>query len=47
MFSWLSRPEHAFHINAAAAGAVIIILTLVINGTAILLRYRIRKNIKW
>ncbi|MFY8176764.1 MAG: phosphate ABC transporter, permease protein PstA, partial [Candidatus Methylopumilus universalis] len=47
MFSWLSRPEHAFHINAAAAGAVIIILTLVMNGTAIWLRYRIRKNIKW
>jgi phosphate transport system permease protein len=47
MFSWLSRPEHAFHINAAAAGAVVIILTLVMNGTAIWLRYRIRKNIKW
>jgi phosphate transport system permease protein len=47
MFSWLSRPEHAFHINAAAAGAVIIMLTLVMNGTAIWLRYRIRKNIKW
>jgi phosphate transport system permease protein len=26
---------------------VIIILTLVMNGTAIWLRYRIRKNIKW
>ena len=47
MFSWLSRPEHVFHINAAAAGAVIIMLTLVMNGTAIWLRYLIRKNIKW
>jgi phosphate transport system permease protein len=47
MFSWLSRPEHAFHINAAATGAVIIMLTLLMNGTAIWLRYRIRKNIKW
>jgi len=27
MFNWISRPQHAFHINAAATGAVIIILT--------------------
>lgn len=47
MFNWLSRPEHAFHINAAAAGAIIIVLTLLMNGTAIYLRYKIRKNIKW
>ncbi|WP_025869325.1 phosphate ABC transporter permease PstA [Methylobacillus glycogenes] len=47
MFNWLSRPDHAFHINAAATGALIIIVTLLMNGTAIWLRYRIRKNIKW
>ena len=47
MFNWLSRPDHAFHINAAATGAVIIFLTLVMNGMAIWLRYKIRKNIKW
>ena len=47
MFNWLSRPDHAFHINAAAAGALIIIVTLLMNGTAIYLRYKIRKNIKW
>ncbi len=47
MFNWLSRPDHAFHINAAATGVVIIIVTLLMNGTAIWLRYRIRKNIKW
>ncbi|MES2553963.1 MAG: phosphate ABC transporter permease PstA [Pseudomonadota bacterium] len=47
MFSWLSRPDHAFHINAAATGAVIIVVTLLMNGTAIYLRYKIRKNIKW
>ncbi|HNZ56231.1 MAG TPA: phosphate ABC transporter permease PstA [Methylophilaceae bacterium] len=47
MFNWLSRPDHAFHINAAAAGAIIIVLTLLMNGTAIYLRYKIRKNIKW
>lgn len=47
MFNWLSRPDHAFHINAAATGALIIIVTLLMNGTAIYLRYKIRKNIKW
>lgn len=47
MFNWLSRPDHAFHINAAATGALIIVVTLLMNGTAIWLRYKIRKNIKW
>lgn len=47
MFNWLSRPDHAFHINAAATGAIIIVITLLMNGTAIWLRYKMRKNIKW
>jgi len=47
MFNWLSRPDQAFHINAAATGAIIIVVTLLMNGTAIYLRYKIRKNIKW
>lgn len=47
MFNWLSRPDHAFHINAAATGAIIIMVTLLMNGVAIYLRYQVRKNIKW
>jgi len=47
MFNWLSRPDHEFHINAAATGAIIIFVTLLMNATAIYLRYKIRKNIKW
>lgn len=47
MFSWLSRPDSGFHINAAATGAIIIMVTLLMNGIAIYLRYKIRKNIKW
>jgi phosphate transport system permease protein len=47
MFNWISRPQHAFHINAAATGAIIIILTTLMNGAAIKLRYNIRKKIKW
>jgi phosphate transport system permease protein len=47
MFQWTSRPDHAFQINAAAAGVVLIVMTLALNGLAIYLRYRLRKNIKW
>jgi len=47
MFSWLSRPSSAFHVNAAAAGAIIILVTLLMNGIAIRMRYQIRKKIKW
>lgn len=47
MFNWLSRPDHAFHVNAAATGAIIILVTLLMNGYAIRLRYKIRENIKW
>lgn len=47
MFSWLSRPSADFHINAAAAGAVIIVVTLLMNAMAIRVRYKMRKKIKW
>jgi phosphate transport system permease protein len=47
MFNWTSRPEAAFLNNAAAAGFVLVVMTLVMNGLAIWLRYRLRKNIKW
>ena len=47
MFNWTSRPEEAFQVNAAAAGFVLVFMTLAMNGLAIWLRYRLRKNIKW
>lgn len=47
MFNWTSRPEEAFQINAAAAGFVLVLMTLGMNGIAIWLRYRWRKNVKW
>jgi phosphate transport system permease protein len=47
MFNWLSRPDHAFHVNAAATGAIIILVTLLMNAYAIRLRYKIRESIKW
>ena len=47
MFNWTSRPEAAFLNNAAAAGLVLVVMTLSMNGLAIYLRYRMRKKIKW
>lgn len=47
MFNWTSRPEEAFQVNAAAAGLVLVAMTLVMNGLAIWLRIRLRRNIKW
>ena len=47
MFNWTSRPEVAFHHNAAAAGLVLVVMTLSMNALAIYIRYRLRKNIKW
>jgi phosphate transport system permease protein len=47
MFNWTSRPEEAFQRNAAAAGFVLVLMTLSMNAVAIWLRYRLRKNLKW
>jgi len=47
MFNWTSRPEAAFQHNAAAAGLVLVVMTLSMNALAIYLRYRLRKKIKW
>jgi phosphate transport system permease protein len=47
MFNWVSRPDQDFVTNAAAAGLVLIVVTLALNAAAILIRYRVRKRIKW
>jgi len=47
MFNWVSRPDARFHANAAAAGLVLLMITLSMNGLAIWLRYRSRKAIRW
>jgi len=46
MFNWISRPQPAFHVNAAAAGVVLLAMTLLMNGLAIYIRYRIRKGMR-
>jgi phosphate transport system permease protein len=47
MFNWVSRPQQSFHLNAAAAGLILMVMTLMMNGIAIYFRYRFRKRIKW
>ncbi len=47
MFNWVSRPDQAFQANAAAAGAILLAMTLLMNGVAIYVRYRYRKKINW
>ncbi len=46
MFNWVSRPQEAFHVNAAATGVLLLLMTLVMNGFAIALRYRLRRGLK-
>lgn len=47
MFNWVSRPQEAFHANAAAAGIVLLAMTLMMNALAFYLRFHFRKKIKW
>jgi phosphate transport system permease protein len=44
MFNWVSRPQAGFHINAAATGVVLMVLTLGLNAIAIWIRYRLRSQ---
>ncbi len=46
-FNWISRPGSDFHANAAAAGIVLLVITLGLNGVAIYARYRLRKKFQW
>jgi phosphate transport system permease protein len=46
MFNWISRPQHGFHVNAAATGVILLLMTLLMNGLAIYIRYRIRRGRK-
>jgi phosphate transport system permease protein len=47
MFNWTSRPEREFLENAAAAGVVLLAITLALNGVAIWMRARLRRRIRW
>lgn len=46
-FNWISRPQEEFHLNAAAAGLVLLGMTLAMNALAITIRARFRKRLQW
>lgn len=46
MFNWTSRPQADFHVNAAATGVLLLCMTLMMNGFAIYLRYRLRRTVR-
>ncbi len=47
IFNWVSRPQAEFLVNAAAGIIVLLLITIVMNGSAVLLRNRWQKNVKW
>jgi phosphate transport system permease protein len=47
MFNWIGQPDRAFQINAAATGVVLLVVTLLMNLFAIVLRNRLRRKIQW
>jgi phosphate transport system permease protein len=47
IFNWVSRPQPAFHLTAAAAGLILMSVTLAMNGLAFYIRYRARRRIHW
>lgn len=47
IFNWISRPQHEFLVNGAAAIIILLLITFVMNGIAIYLRNKWQKRIKW
>jgi phosphate transport system permease protein len=46
-FNWTSRPQAAFHENAAAAILVLVAMLILLNSVAIFLRIRLQKRQAW
>ncbi|MCL6529912.1 MAG: phosphate ABC transporter permease PstA [Meiothermus ruber] len=47
IFNWVSRPDPAFRNNAAAAGLVLVAMTVGMNAIAMFIRYRFRRQVRW
>lgn len=47
IFNWVSRPQHEFVINAAAAIIVLLLITFLMNGIAVYLRNRWQSKMNW
>jgi len=47
IFNWISRPQKEFSENAAAAIIILLLITFVMNGIGVYIRYTWQKKIKW
>jgi phosphate transport system permease protein len=47
IFNWISRPQSAFHTNAAAGIIVLLFIMLLLNGAAIWLRDKLHWRASW
>lgn len=47
IFNWISRPQHGFAINAAAAIIILLTITFTMNGVAMYLRNKWQKKFQW
>ena len=47
IFDWASRPQREFHHVAAAAIVVLLTVLILLNATAVYVRYRYGKRIRW
>lgn len=47
VFNWVSRPQKGFFVDAAAGIIVVLVITLLMNGLAVWLRYRYQKRVRW
>jgi len=47
IFNWISRPQHEFAINAAAAIIILLFITFTMNGIAVYFRNKWQKKINW
>lgn len=46
IFNWISRPQHGFEVNAAAAIIVLLFITFLMNGVAVYFRNKWQKKLK-
>jgi len=47
IFNWISRPQHEFQVNGAAAIIILLLITFIMNGIAVYLRNKWQKKINW
>lgn len=47
IFNWISRPQHDFLVNGAAAIIILLLITFVMNGVAVYFRNKWQSRINW